>query len=64
MTTLRLEENLRPSIVRYSLDTTSVGSASFPYPPGCPPRDPSPLYASSSAGQICAWNVMLSLPMK
>jgi hypothetical protein len=64
MTTWREDENLRPSMVRNSLETTSVGSARRPYAPGSPPRAPSPLYANSSAGQIWAWKVMLSLPMK
>ena len=43
MTTLREEENLRPSIVRYSLDTTSVGRFSAPSEPGVPPLSPWPL---------------------
>ena len=36
MTTDRDEENLRPSIVRYSLETTSVGRFSAPSDPGLP----------------------------
>ena len=36
MTTLRLLENLRPSIVRNSLETTSVGRFSRPRSPGVP----------------------------
>ena len=42
MTTLRDEENLRPSMVRYSLETTSVGRLSRPSSPGSPSRAPSP----------------------
>ena len=42
MTTDREEENLRPSIVRYSLETTSVGRFSGPSGPGSPPRAPEP----------------------
>src|SRR5436853_551325 len=36
MTTARDEENLRPSMVRYSLETTSVGRVSAPSGPGWP----------------------------
>src|SRR6266545_1975947 len=43
MTTAREEENLRPSMVRYSLETTSVGRFSGPSGPGWPPRAPGPL---------------------
>ena len=35
-------ENCLPSIVRYSLETTSVGRLSSPYGPGSPPRLPLP----------------------
>src|SRR4029077_10478216 len=38
MTTAWEEENLRPSMVRYSLETTSVGRFSLPGGPGRPPR--------------------------
>ena len=51
-------------MVRNSEETTSVGRLSSPYSPGSPPRSPRPSYASSSAGQIWEWKVMLSLPMK
>ena len=43
MTTEREEENLRPSMVRYSLDTTSEGRFSSPSGPGWPPLAPRPL---------------------
>lgn len=42
MTTPREDENCLPSIVRNSLDTTSVGRFSRPYGPGSPPFDPPP----------------------
>ena len=64
MTTPRLELNCLPSMVRNSLETTSVGSLSGPNGPCSPPREPWPLWPSSSAGQIWLWKVMLSLPMK
>jgi hypothetical protein len=62
MTTDRLDENFRPSIVRYSLDTTSLGSSSSPSTPGFPsglPEAPSRI-----AGQMTEWKTTLSLPMK
>src|SRR5262249_50423168 len=43
MTTEREEENLRPSIVRYSLETTSEGRFSAPSEPCVPPLLPLPL---------------------
>ena len=43
MTTERDEENLRPSMVRNSLDTTSVGRFSAPSEPGVPSLAPLPL---------------------
>ena len=43
MTTAREEENLRPSMVRNSLETTSVGRFSAPSEPGVPPLLPLPL---------------------
>ncbi len=60
------EENFLPSIVRNSLETTSVGGRfkSPNAPPGSPPLSPSPFCASISAGQIWVWKTMLSLPMK
>ena len=36
------EENFDPDIVRYSEDTTSVGSRSWPKVPSCPPLAPLP----------------------
>ncbi len=62
MTTERLEENLRPSMVRNSLLTTSVGSCSSPSGPGVPAG--LPLAPSRIAGQMTEWKTTLSLPMK
>ena len=42
MTTPFDDENLEPDMVKYSEDTTSVGSASSPSSPASPPRDPAP----------------------
>ena len=64
MTTARDDENLRPSIVRNSLETISVGRPSSPSSPGLPPRSPLPSYPSRMAGQMTEWKTMLSLPMK
>src|SRR3712207_8529705 len=64
MTVPREVENFDPLIVRNSLDAISVGRFRTPYGPGSPPWSPCPLCPSSSAGQIWAWKVMLSLPMK
>src|SRR5690606_34397221 len=64
MTVPREVENFDPLIVRYSDDAISVGRFSSPNGPGVPPLSPAPLWPSSSAGQIWAWKVMLSLPMK
>ena len=58
------EENFLPSIVRNSEETTSVGRVSSPKRPGSPPLSPFPFCAIISAGQICEWKTMLSLPMK
>ncbi len=62
MTTLRELENLRPSMVRNSLLTTSVGSSSSPSGPGEPSGRP--LAPSRIDGQMTEWKTTLSLPMK
>ena len=59
----RDDENFLPSIVRNSLETTSVGRFSTPNSPVTRPCRPAGV-ASSSAGQISEWNTTLSLPMK
>lgn len=64
MTRPREVENFEPLIVRNSLETISSGRCSLPYFPASPPLSPSPLWPNSSAYQIWAWKVMLSLPMK
>ena len=61
MPTPRLAANLRPSIVRNSLATTSYGSCSGPRP--APSSPPSP-YPVRMLGQITVWKTMLSLPWK
>ena len=62
MTWLRELENLRLSMVRNSLLTTSVGSASSPYALGVPLG--LPFAPSRIAGQMTEWKTTLSLPMK